>query len=203
MDVLTFDSAAEDLPLSVPLVFQNGIATFASDFADDFPPTIDDSTRFLRSLRVTSCAYGAAECPIYPLLLSLNDGNPFETGRDVLKAVHARAFKSEHIRSLDQSEIPYPGYHPDTDNDEVHTDPMQQHIFSSGEDSDDTTIVHEQLRDFVTNRRLWYVLLHMTPKPHGEFMFSEYVVLFAVGKVVDQQHAVGVVTHQVCHNLCD
>lgn len=203
MDELTFDSATDDVPLSEPLVFRHGIVTFASDFRDGFPPTTDRTTRFLRSLSLTSCAYGAAECRVYPLLLSLEDGNPFQTGRDVLKAVKARDFKSEHIQSLDEREIPFPGYHPDTDNDEVHTDPLRQHIFSSGEDSDGTTVVHEQLRDFVANRQLWYVLLHMKPKRHGDFMFSEYVVLFGVGKVLGQPYVAGVVTHQVCHNLCD
>jgi hypothetical protein len=36
-----------------------------------------------------------------------------------------------------------------------------------------------------------------------EVWFSRYVILFAVGLSPNGERVLGVVTHQVCHNLCD
>jgi hypothetical protein len=50
---------------------------------------------------------------------------------------------------------------------------------------------------------MWYVLMHITPEEYGGSFFSSYVVLFAVGHSLTGNRLIGVVTHQVCHNLCD
>jgi hypothetical protein len=107
----------------------------------------------------------------------------------------AREFESEHIATLGVTKIPWPGYHPHTVNDEIHTDFARQHVFDS-EETDDFSGTHGELRRYVEGG-LWYVLLHAGCRP------SNYVVLFVVGGSPHGERLLGVVTHQVCHNLCD
>jgi hypothetical protein len=137
-------------------------------------------------------------------------GNPFWTGKDVLRTLKAKNFRSEHIPSLDATQIEFPGYNPDSDNDEIHNDFAHQHIFQAGQDEDQPEIVgrpsdgaHGVLQRYVEGGKLWYTLLHTAPKPHEGYDFSEFVILFAVGKSPGGERCVGVVTHQICHNLCD
>jgi hypothetical protein len=117
--------------------------------------------------------------------------------------VKPRHFRSEHIAALDTTYVPFPGYHPHTENDEIHNDFHKQNVFSHQAGVDESAGAHGALKRYVADQRLWYVLLHTTPKPDGQFMFSEYVVLFVLGKSPHANRCVGVVTHQVCHNLCD
>ncbi|MCY7323706.1 MAG: hypothetical protein LH660_18365 [Phormidesmis sp. CAN_BIN36] len=92
--------------------------------------------------------------------------------------------------------IPFPGYHPGTDNDEIHTDFAEQHIFEHEDGKDEFTGVHGALKRFVADGQMWYVLLHTTPVQYERCWFSEYVILFAVGRSTWGNRLLGVITHQ-------
>jgi hypothetical protein len=102
------------------------------------------------------------------------------------------------IDVLDATRIAHPGYHPYSDNDEIHNDFPEQHIFESESASEDDG-ARGALKRYVQGGQLWYVLLH--PTRHDGL--CEFVFLFAVGCSPDGGRLIGVVTHQVCHNLCD
>ncbi len=93
--------------------------------------------RFLSELELTQCEYGAATCPVHPFICELGTERETLTGADVLAALKPRNFRSEHITDLNETEIPYPGYNPGTDNDEIHNDFSGQYIFKKGNDEDD------------------------------------------------------------------
>jgi hypothetical protein len=83
-----------------------------------------------------------------------------------------------------------------------------QHIFEARHERgekpvDEFSGIHGVLKRFVHDGQLWYVLLHTAPERVEKAWFSRYVILFAVGKSPNGNRLVGVVTHQVCHNLCD
>lgn len=158
---------------------------------------------FLNHIEECYCAYGACDCRIYPFSCTINPKKEPPTGSDILSALGATKFKSQHIANLGTPTIPYPGYHPGTDNDEIHTDPAEQAIFSKEDDGDYTEELHKSLRERVVDNRLYYVLLHEDPKQYGEDWFSEWVVLFGVGVSKESGNLLGVLTHQLCHNYCD
>jgi hypothetical protein len=140
------------------------------------------------------------------------------TGTKVLTALKAREFRSEHIPTTDSTSIPFPGYHPGTYNDEIHNDLVGQYIFPSGGDvwdwdegddpagsprSDET---YEALRGYVEGGQIWYVSLHNRTHntiPGLRIGRHSWVVLFAVGLSPHGQRLIGLVSHQLCHNLCD
>ncbi|MCP4251541.1 MAG: hypothetical protein GY778_31270 [bacterium] len=196
---LTFDTDPNDWPLTEPIVRRGAVATFLSQIDGDG----GDDPEFLATLSLGECWYGAASCRVFPFVCELPDAANPPTARDIVRAVKAKHFRSQHIASLDTTYIPFPGYHPGTENDEVHNDFQEQHVFCSEDGIGEFDGAHGALKHYVVDGRLWYVLLHTTPKPHGEFMFSEYVILFVLGKSPRAARCVGVVTHQVCHNLCD
>jgi len=203
--LLTFDTDPKDLPLSAPIVVQGTIATFLGQFdvikQQDLGIVSDDE--FLESLNLGECEYGAASCPIYPFMCKLDmEGAPL-TARHILTAVKARQFRSQHIMSLDATYIPFPGYHPGTENDEIHNDFREQFVFPHEEDVDEFMGTHGVLKRYVADQRLWYVLLHTTPHEYKGYWFSDQVILFVIGKSPRGNRCVGVVTHQRCHNLCD
>jgi uncharacterized protein (TIGR02996 family) len=211
----------EELPFKEQLGTRGAVVTFASAFRDgsSWDPSLLPDLEFLCRLQPGNCYYGAATCPVHPFLGELQPGRRRVTGASVLAALKARDFRSQHIQSLRATRIPFPGYHPRTDNDEIHNDSTHQHIFvCPGDESepardepnegegdagraDDT---HANLTGYVEGGHLWYVLLHGTPyEVYLGIRLSRYVVLFAVGKSPHGDRLVGVVTHQVCHNLCD
>jgi hypothetical protein len=186
-------------PLTEPLCLVNGVATFVSEL------TLADSedAEFLRRLSFDRCHYGACECTVYPFLCSLPTQRKSPTGREMLAAVKPKDFRSEHIATLDTTEIPAPGYQPGTENDEIHNDFRQQYVFSRELDIDEFAATHGALKRYVTENRLWYMLLHTTRYRAGDFTVSDFVVLFVVGKSPNGDRCVGVITSQACHNLCD
>jgi hypothetical protein len=198
-ETLTLDVNPTDWPLTEPIVRRGTVATLRSQVGVDW----GDDADFVAKLRLEDCAYGAASCPVYPFTCQLPFAANPPTGRDILRAVKARHFQSQHIASLDRSYIPFPGYHAGTKNDEVHNDFQEQFVFEHEDGVGELDGAHGALKRYVVDGRLWYVLLHTTPRPDGEFMFSEYVILFVLGKSPHGDRCVGVVTHQVCHNLCD
>jgi hypothetical protein len=116
---------------------------------------------------------------------------------DVLNTTKAADFQSEHVADLNATAIPYPGYHPLTINDEIHTGFSEQYMFEHGREGAEHTGTHGTLQRYVTGGRLWYVLLHTGGRP------CSMVTLLAVGRSSNGNRLVGAITSQCCHNLCD
>jgi len=167
--------------------------------------------QFLLGIRVRHCAHGAATTPIYPFICDISPSDLLLTGSRVLEALRVRSFRSAHTSSLDAVSLPYSGYHPYTDNDEIHSDEDQQYIFPNADPRFSNTEQirlepwiekareqHKALKAYVRGGQIWYALLHGVPKTPGG-----YVVLLAIGESPHGSRLTGVITHQVCHNLCD
>jgi len=203
----------DELPFREPIGTRGGVITFESAFTNnsDWDSGLLLDLRFLSQLKLENCYYGAATCPVHLFMCEISAERVPLTGADILAAVKPREFRSEHIEDLNATAIPYPGYNPGTDNDEVHNDFKSQYIFAHGDDEDDDmeeemdefTGTHGELKRFVDGGQLWYVLLHTTPEKVEEFQFSRYAILLAVGRSPNGRRLIGVITHQVCHNLCD
>jgi uncharacterized protein (TIGR02996 family) len=209
-----FGCEPAQLPFTEHIGLRGRIMTFASQFHDEdaWESGLPHDLQTLCSLQLSECYYGAGTASVHPFICQLQAKPGPLTGADILKALKARNFRSRHIQSLEATKIPYPGYHPSggmgVDNDEIHNDFFAQYIFQrpdqeNDEDLDESRGVHGLLKRAVVDGQLWYVLLHITPEQSGQFMYSNYVILFAVGKSLAGDRLLGVVTHQVCHNLCD
>ncbi|AWM35571.1 hypothetical protein GobsT_67570 [Gemmata obscuriglobus] len=174
------------------------VVTFGSQFCapDEWDEGLLADLAFLTGVEWGECCYGAADCPMYGFVCQLEPGRHPLTGRDVIDAVRAGGFRSDHIDTLDATAIPYPGYHPHTLNDEVHTDFADQCLFNHETAGAEDAGAHGALKGYVRGR-LWYVLLHAGGWPCGE------VTLLAVGHSPHGDRLVGAITSQVCHNLCD
>ena len=148
---------------------------------------------------------------VHPFMCEVRPKRRPLTGADVLKWLRARDFRSRHIESLDATSIPYPGYHPGdvpVKTTTRFTTTYPDSIFPKGDEGGDEDVdecggTHGVLKRSVAGGRLWYVLLHITPERTAKYLFSNYVILFAVGRSLNGDRLLGVVTHQVCHNLCD
>lgn len=199
------ECTTEELPFKEPIGTRGAVITFGSAFSDDgaWDAQLMPDLRFLCELELRNCYYGAATCPVHPFICECTTEHDAMTGAEVLAALKPRNFRSEHIATLNATEIPFPGYHPNTDNDEIHNDSGEQNIFDYDE-STESSGAHGALKRYVKDGKLWYVLLHMTPEELAEsFWASRYVVLLAVGRSPNGRRLVGVISHQVCHNLCD
>jgi uncharacterized protein (TIGR02996 family) len=205
-----------ELPFREAIGARGRVITFASSFLGDaaLQPGLAQDVSFLCQLQLPGCAYGAASCPAHPFIGDLNVASRQLTGTQVLQALRASDFRSEHIHTLDSLAIPFPGYQPHTNNDEIHNDPAQQYLLprpddpGNGEAPDELAsrndAVHEALRNAVVDGVLWYVLLHShVEAPTDEMDRRPWVVLFAVGRSRRGDRLIGVVSHQLCHNLCD
>lgn len=122
------------------------------------------------------------------------------------------------------------GPHRRAHNDEIHNDFASQYIFERPQEDiydifvtdedgvvspfhqddedeaggiDERSGTHGELKGFVAGGQLWYVLLHTTPQPEQDFLSTNYAVLLAVGLSPHGDRLLGVISHQVCHNLCD
>jgi uncharacterized protein (TIGR02996 family) len=184
---------------------RGSLFTFESQFhSPHLDPGLKDDIQLLHGRELGECAYGASDFPIYPFLVELPTACDTPTGANVIEALKIRSFRSEHIRTLDATTIPYPGYHAGTDNDEIHTESRQTFIFPGRRNTPDASEVHDLLKGYVNDGRLWYVLLHSWHEPDEYGLNKDgTVVLFAVGRSPHGSRLVGVVTAQVCHNLCD
>lgn len=195
-----FECTPEDLPFNQPIGMRGWLVTFAFHFLRAEP----SDTGLLRDLEVLSrlqlgtCRYGATDADVLPFMCELRAGQRPLTGAEVLTALGAHIFRSAHIPSLDATRIDYPGYHPYTENDEIHTDFTEQHVFES-KSATEYDGPHGELKQYVQAGQLWYVLLHPT-RHEG---MCDFVFLSAVGRSPHGGRLVGVVTYQVCHNLCD
>src|SRR5262249_32600153 len=139
---------------------RGGVVSFASSFHAG--GDLDGDVSFLKTLPLGNCWYGAADMPIQPFVCELGRfAQP--TAREVLGALKASRFRSEHIESLDALIVPFPGYNPGTANDEIHDDPAEQHLFVRTDEG--SSVAHDGLRAHVAEQHLWYVALHTVAKP--------------------------------------
>lgn len=184
-------------PFAEPVGHRGRVIAFESQFRapDDWDEGLLADLAFLTGAEWGECCYGLAAYPMYGFLCGLRAGRP-ATGRDVLDAVRAADFRSDHTATLDAAAIPHPGYHPHTFNDEVHTDFADQYMFNHETAGAEDAGAHGALKRYVRGR-LWYVLLHAGAWPCGE------VTLLAVGRSPYGNRLVGAITSQRCHNLCD
>lgn len=212
-----FEVSIEELPFLEPLGLRDSIFTFQSQFSSKVfsAGNLDKDTLFLHRLNLRQCYSGAGSFDTYPILIEIEEGNSFITGRDVLKAFKVRDFRSKLISSLDQKSFSYLGYHPYCD-DEIHNDYENQFIFVTRKnieeedpecledfENDPSFYTHDELRDYVVDKKLWYILLHTKRKEDDGEFFSDMVILLAIGLSPNGHRALGVITQQVCHNLCD
>jgi uncharacterized protein (TIGR02996 family) len=193
-----FGCPPADLPFTQPLGLRGRLVTFDFQFRDEaaFDQGLIHDVHFLSELGLGNCYYGAADFPVQPFLCEFRPDPPL-TGASVLAGLKARHFRSEHIHTLDASDIPFPGYHAHTENDEIHNDFSEQYLFEQG--AGEWAGSHGALKRYVDSEQVWYVLLH--PTRHGGFCND--VFLFAVGRSLHGKRLVGVMTQQMCHNLCD
>ena len=216
---LTFGTAEEYYPLDEAIFLSSGIAAFESQL--DRISSEESDVEFLSSLPRMEVYYGAQTPEIYPFLVIPSEAiQSLPTARNVLHLLKASSFESEHIENLDEASLPFPGYHPNTKNDEIHSDGNEQNLFAKDPPDEDelenlkydesalsagneSRNYHQRLRDYVLDQHLYYVLVHTVPQKHGDYEFSDYVILFAVGVSPGTGNLVGVVSYQVCHNLCD
>ena len=217
----------EDYPLDEPLVSRFGVAGFPGDHEklkplySGYEAMEAPDRRFLTNFPEVYVFYGGGSNKIHPFMtFPERPWTALPSAREVLNTLRASCFESEHINSLDASHVPFPGYHPHTKNDEVHTDDTKQFLFAREKrDEDDTDEVprdpigivarysslgcHEALKSIVLDSHLFYVLIHAKPRKYDTFTASDYVILFGVGVSRESGFLIGVVGQQSCHNLCD
>ncbi len=191
-------------PFCATLGKRGGVATFSSHFRGDFLTDVGMARDFrlataLPSMGLDECYYGAASHRLYPFLCELPSVRRPVTAADILRGLNVRAFQSDHILNLDVSSLPFPGYYPGTNNDEIHNNFSEQHLFRCESAEDAEFGHHGVLKRYVRDGRVWYVLLHTW----GRRRRGSLVTLIAAGHSPHGQRLVGLVTHQMCHNLCD
>lgn len=212
-----------ELPFLERIGTRGAIVTFESSLIGDSArqPGLDQDLNFLYNLNLSDCEYDAARCPIHPFIAELDFEHRQLTGEQILQGLKSSEFQSRHILTLDATTIPYPGYHPGSQNDEVHSDCTNQSIFPRPEDLPEISVdpnfdheldritkrhaTHESLRKSVVGGQLWYVLIHSRIgfRADGNRDRHGWVILFAVGKSLRGNRLIGVVTNQMCHNFCD
>jgi uncharacterized protein (TIGR02996 family) len=196
---LTFRDGKPSHPFTEPIGLRGGIAVFESQYraAEDWSKGLLADLTFLASVEWDECSYGAASCPMFGFVCGFPFSRPPLTTREVLTAIKAANFRSEHISNLDATQIPYPGYQPGTANDEIHTEFAEQYLFEHDAEGEIESGTHGAIRRYVTGEKLWYALLHVGEQP------GAWVTLLAVGQSPHGNRLVGAITSQMCHNLCD
>ena len=156
-------------------------------------------------------------------LLKKPKGTLEPTARMILDSVGAMYFSSEHIATLDATEIASTGYKPGTRNDQIHTevldggdlfffDPKDRQEFDPDwiDDHADPNRFFPQdnatLRRYCDGGKLWRILIHtLQPTPTRIFDSIKYrgtdTIRFAIG--VKGDRLLGVVATCLCHNTCD
>src|SRR5262249_34529355 len=106
-----------------PTGLRGRLVTFEGQFRrpTDFQASLFADLRVLLGPDWGECAYGSGSYAMSPFLCELPTARRPLFASDVLAALRPRAFRSEHVSTLEAAAIPYPGYHPGQ-NDEIHTD---------------------------------------------------------------------------------
>src|SRR5258708_8429443 len=160
-----FGSGFPCSPFVKPLGLRGNVATFGSGVGGD-PSGSAGLARDRRlvaqlpGMGLGACYYGAASYPLFPFLCECSGESRPPTAVEVLAALRVKSFRSEHIQTLEAYELPFPGYHPGTENDEIHTDFAEQNIFGHERPGDEALGHHGVLKKYVVCERVWYVLLH-------------------------------------------
>lgn len=207
----TFPGAT--LPLLNPLHFDGHVVTSdPSVFKSN--SGFESELAFLRRLQFPECTYGAACCPVHPFIGRMTaERTESQNAQTILDSLGVKSFRSQHIESLKPKRLPFPGYHPRTTNDEIHNEFQNQYMFAKrfeddGGDHFQTGPTspefgsHGELRRYVRDSLLWYVLLQSW-KGSADNSRNRWIVLFAVGVAPNNRTIIGCVSHQLCHNLCD
>jgi uncharacterized protein (TIGR02996 family) len=195
---LAFQEGEPGHPFTEPVGRRGAVVTFVSQYrtSDEWNDGLLGDLAFLSSVEWGECHYGPASLAVRGFVCDLPVSHHSLTGREVLRAIKAADFRSQHITNLDATTIPFPGYNPLTDNDEIHTDFAEQYLFDHELVGAEDTGSHGLLKSYVAGR-LWYALLHIAKRP------CWVVVLLAVGRSPQGNRLVGAITSQRCHNLCD
>jgi uncharacterized protein (TIGR02996 family) len=190
---VTFQAGDPGHPFAESLGSRGQVVTFESHYrdADDWNEGLLADLVFVTGVDWGDCAYGAADFPMGGFVCELSTGQHPLTARDVITAVRAGTFRSDHIPTLDATALPYPGYHGGTINDEIHSEFASQYMFAH-----ETAGTHGALKRHVSGQ-LWYVPLHTGGWP------CNMVTLLAVGRSPHGKRLVGAITSQMCHSLCD
>lgn len=195
---ITFQGGNPGHPFAEPVGTRGRVVTFESQYRT--PATLDEGLiadlALFAGFLPDACCYGASDPAMYGFVCDLPTDRPVLRASDVLAALKPADFRSEHIDRLNRTSIPYPGYNPGTENDEIHTDFAEQYMFDHDSQGAAAAGNHGLLKRYVTGR-LWYVLLHTATWPCAR------VTLLAVGRSPHGNRLVGAITSQVCHNLCD
>lgn len=160
----------------------------------------EEENEILKYCSTGGCYYGSSfrsYKSVYREDINQKDITWPATAKDVLNIIGIEnIWDSEHIRDLNQTYIPYPGYNPCTINDEIHNDYHKNYIFKRPDEIDDEEPdYYESLKKIVKDGIIWFVLFY----PNGK----DYVSLYAVGFSKISNSLIGVETSQTCHNLCD
>jgi uncharacterized protein (TIGR02996 family) len=197
---LAFQEDEPGHPFSEPVGLRGRVVTFESQYrtADAWDDGLGADLQLFESFDPElQCWYGASDRQVYPFLCALPPGSTPLRASEVLDALKATSFRSNHVGDLNRTAIPYPGYHPGTPNDQIHTDFDQQYIFHHDSPGAIGNGTHGALKRHVADGQVWYVLLHIGRKP------CAMVTILAVGRSPHGSRLVGVITSQVCHYLCD
>lgn len=164
----------------------------------------EEENRILKLCAKGECYYGARSCPLYVYKKTINKTIKWPaTGKDVLEIIGIQnKWKSEHIKNIDKTIIPYPGYKAYSINDEIHNSYENNYIFKGPNEEEDNSPNHYyNLKKIVKDEILWFVLFHVDG--HNDMYYREMVDLYAVGFSKTTNSLIGIKTQQVCHNLCD
>lgn len=182
-----------------PLALEDGLVTPKSQVGQFSADHTD--VRFLKSQDWEICYYGAIQDAVLPFLMEIKHcyTKP-PSGDHLLEHLGIQSFNSQRVKDLSQTVLPFPAYKPGAEKeDQLHTDWRNQPIFCVEDTHDASFLRHLALKNFVLEEHLYYLLLH---DKEGED-WSPFVALLAVGLSPDGRHIVGVVTNNMCHNLCD
>jgi hypothetical protein len=152
-------------------------------------------TEMLSEIAAGVCFYGEGtsylKAYVHEIPISLLNKWPL-TAKDVLEIMELKNWCSEHNKDLNKTLLDYPGYHPYTKNDEIHTDFNKNYLFSRVHDPEN----YKTLKQYVREGIVWFVLYHLDED-------KREVSLYAVGRSPFSNCLVGVRAEQRCHNLCD
>src|SRR5262249_48175711 len=152
--------------LKRPLVSRGRLCTLHGQFSQQ----TDWDDGLIHDLRVIcepdwgECWSGAASCAVHPFLCELPTRRRTLLAIHVLAALQVADFRSAHVVDLKTSVIPYPGYRPGTDNDEIHTEFASQYVFRPFEQEEGGVEAVSEfasgngiLKRHVAGGQLWYV----------------------------------------------